>query len=59
MPRKPKRNDVAVKIDAAIHQKLKVIAALESKDIAEVLSEIAEPIVEKRYEKHFKAQQTK
>jgi hypothetical protein len=54
MARKQKREDVSVKIDAKIHRKLKVIAAIEGRDIAEILSEIAEPVVDRRYAKHFK-----
>lgn len=52
MARKAKRNDIAVKIDADAYRDLRIVAAYEDKELAELLSEIAGPVLKKRRERH-------
>lgn len=51
MPKKPKRNDVPVKIDAEVLRMLRVVCAWDNVPLAELLSEIARPILQRRMEK--------
>jgi hypothetical protein len=51
MPRKPKRNDVAVKVDAEVVRKARVVATYREVPLAELLSELLAPVVEKEYRK--------
>lgn len=52
MPRKPKRNDIAVKVDVEVVREARIVAAFEEVQLAELLSEILRPIISKRLEKH-------
>lgn len=51
MPRKPKRNDLPVKIDADVVRVARIIAAAENISMAEVISETLRPILNARLEK--------
>lgn len=48
---KPKRNDVAVKIDAYVARLARILAAYEDTTIAEIVSEGMRPILMKRLDK--------
>jgi hypothetical protein len=50
MPRPDKRNDIAVKIDAAIYHKAKMVASFRHIPLAELLSELLEKPVERVYQ---------
>ncbi len=52
MPRPPKRNDLAVKIDAEVIREARIVAAFEEVQLAELLSNILRPIISKLLEKH-------
>ncbi len=52
MARKPKRNDVPVKVDAEVIRQARIVAAYEEIPLAELLSELLRPIVQKRLEHH-------
>lgn len=52
MPKNPKRNDVAVKIDADVLRMARIVAAYEDVPIAELLSEISRPILLKKLAEH-------
>lgn len=47
--RKSERDDVAVKIDRAIVGKARMIATHEGSNVAELLSELLRPLIDKRY----------
>lgn len=42
-----KRNDTAVKVDAETVRKAKILAAFREQTLAELLSEVLEPIIDK------------
>jgi hypothetical protein len=47
MPRKPKRDDIAVKIEAAVYRQARIVAARQDITIAEYLSALLrEPVAE-------------
>jgi hypothetical protein len=52
MPRKPKRNDVPVKIDAEVLRLARIVAAYEDLPLAELISETLRPILVKKLEQH-------
>lgn len=52
--KKPKRNDLSAKIDADVLRKVKIVASIEQKEIAELLTEIVGPAIEVRLKKHGK-----
>jgi hypothetical protein len=52
MPRKPKRNDVPVKIDAEVLRVARIVAAYEDVPLAELISETLRPIMVARLEAH-------
>jgi hypothetical protein len=47
-----KRNDVTVKMDAGVIHMAKVVAAHKDVSLAEYLSEVTRPIVERDYKDH-------
>lgn len=47
MPRAPKRNDLVAKIDADVLKKAKLVAAHRSITLAEYLSEMLRPLVDR------------
>jgi hypothetical protein len=47
MPRLPKRNDVAVKLDAEVARKAKIVAAARGIPIAAYISGILGPVVDR------------
>lgn len=47
----PKREDVAVKVEAAIYRKAKMVAAYRDITIAEYLSDLLRKLVERDYRK--------
>ena len=51
MPRKPKRNDLAVKIDADVVKLARIVAAYDDVPMAELMSEALRPYLLKRLEK--------
>lgn len=48
---RPKRNDVAVKIDAYVLKLARILAAYEDETIAKILSDAMKPILQKRLDK--------
>jgi hypothetical protein len=52
MPRKPKRNDVPVKMDAEVLRIARIVAAYEDVPLAELISETLRPILTKKLEAH-------
>lgn len=50
LPR-PKRDDVAVKIDAKVYRKAKVVAAARGITIAEYVTDVCRPTVERDYQR--------
>jgi hypothetical protein len=52
MPRKPKRNDVPVKMDAEVLRVARIVAAYEDVPLAELISETLRPILAKKLEAH-------
>lgn len=48
---RPKRNDLAVKIDAYVLKLARILAAHEDQTIAQILSETMKPILQKRLDK--------
>lgn len=53
MPRK-KRNDTAVKIDVEIARKARTISSYYERSLAEYLSELMKPVVDKEFDKFKK-----
>jgi len=51
---KPKRNDLVVKVDAECVRKARIIAAYEGVTMAELLTGILSPILDKQLERHQK-----
>jgi len=54
MPRPPKRNDLAAKIDADVLRDARIVAAYEGVPLAELLSETLRPILTKKKEHYQK-----
>lgn len=54
MPRKPKRNDVPVKIDAEVLRVARIVAAYEDLPLAELISESLRPLLQRKLEAHQK-----
>src|SRR4051794_38967859 len=57
MPRKPKRNDVPVKLDADVVRNAKIVATFQDTTLAEYLSELLRPLVERDLAKHLREEQ--
>jgi hypothetical protein len=52
MPRQPKRDDLAVKIDKEVVRMARILAAIEDTTIAELMSETLRPILQKKLDEH-------
>lgn len=52
MPRRPKRNDVPVKVDAEVLRIARIVAAYEDMPLAELISETLRPILERKLDMH-------
>jgi hypothetical protein len=52
MPRKPKRNDQPVKMDAEVLRIARIVAAYEDVPLAELISETLRPVLQKKLEAH-------
>ena len=50
--RKPKRNDLPVKLDAEVVRMARIVSAYEDQTIAELCSELLRPLLVKKLEKH-------
>jgi predicted HicB family RNase H-like nuclease len=46
------RNDVTVRVDAEVIRSAKIVASYESKSLAEYLSDVLRPIVDRDHKKH-------
>jgi hypothetical protein len=53
MPRKPKRDDAAVKIDRRLYLKAKKVAALRDVPLAEFLSGLIAPALDREYRREM------
>lgn len=52
MARKPKRNDEVVKVDAEVLRMARIVSAIESIPLAELVTEYLRPIVAKKLEEY-------
>lgn len=52
MPERKKRNDLVAKVDAEVLRLARIVAAYEDTSMAELLSSILKPILEKKLAKH-------